>query len=63
MRAFCGAAVLAGAVVFAVGTGEPDPLSPLARVSMMSPVSMMLRLAAVIPTARRVAPQAALPAA
>ncbi len=31
MRAFCGAAVLAGAVVFVAGTGEPDPLSSLAQ--------------------------------
>ena len=31
MRAFCGAAVLAGAVVFVVGTGEPNPLTPLAQ--------------------------------
>jgi hypothetical protein len=32
MRAFCGAAVLAGAVAFVVGAGEPDPLSALAQV-------------------------------
>ena len=31
MRAFCGAVVLAGAVVFVVGTAQPNPLSPLAQ--------------------------------
>jgi hypothetical protein len=31
MRAFWGAAALAGAVVFVVGTGQQNPLSPLAQ--------------------------------
>jgi len=35
MRAFCGAVVLAGAVVFVAGTGEPNPLSALARAERL----------------------------
>jgi hypothetical protein len=31
MRAFWGAAVLAGAVLFVTGAGEPNPLAPLAQ--------------------------------
>src|SRR5579859_6503299 len=32
MRTFCGAVVLAGAVVLVAGAGEPNPLAPLAQV-------------------------------
>ncbi len=31
MRAFCGAVVVASAVLFVMGTGQPGPLSPLAQ--------------------------------